>query len=186
VVFQGKHQGIYLPRRDDNQQLKLFEFPMILRTDSPECTAFSDRMVSAENTTEVHFPLQLTQDQYDRFFHPEQRHALAETLYRKLLTQYGDALSLSLVEARFDERLTLAQNRYADATELDQETFALYRFYLGDRFDEHPEFQRLLNFYSLRQAIGEFHHQYRGREDELHAYQTPGWLNEPMSTEISS
>ncbi|WP_084717542.1 DUF4123 domain-containing protein [Vibrio rhizosphaerae] len=161
--FQGKHQGIYLPIRDE-QQLKLRAFDL------------SSASVPVDPQTEIQLPLQLTQAQFDRFFYPEQLHSLVETLYQKLLPQYGESLSLAQVESRFHEGMALATEKYAGATELDKETYALYRFYLGDRFDEHPEFQRLLHFYPLRQAIGELYHQYLGREDELAAYRSPGWL----------
>lgn len=161
VAFRGAHHQLYVP---------------VIEEQKPGLMPFFSQPLTPNVTAPQAYPVTFTQAQYDTFFYPERLASLIDTLYSKLAPNYAWLLPRAMVKARFYEGIALAQTRYPQADSLGQETFALYRFYLGDRFDEHPEFYRLLAFFPLREAIGQFNETFKGRDEALAPYRTEGWL----------
>lgn len=160
--FKGKHESIAFCQRSDAIDLSLFQWPELPYEDDPQAASV--------------YPVQLTAAQHEQFFYPQRIESLVDELFRRLAPDYAWLLPQSMVRLRFHEGLALARQRYNLATSLERETYALYRFYIADRFDEHPEFIRLMSFYSLRDAIGHFYDFYLTHQEDMSAYRTAGWL----------
>ena len=165
-AFKGEHYQLYIP---------------CLNEGKPHLCAVMSGEVAGEPTEELNqqsmtYPVKLTPSQYSLFFYPERLDSLIDSLHNKLAPNYAWLLPRENVAIRFDEGLELAAQKYPDTDALGRETFALYRFYLGDKFDEHPDFYDLLAHHSLRNAIGKFDEKYQGRSEELMNYRTEGWL----------
>ncbi|WP_332399643.1 DUF4123 domain-containing protein [Vibrio metschnikovii] len=159
-AFRGEHIQLYLPCIHENK---------------PYLSAVFEEVIEPQKEAMV-YPITLTSEQFNTFFYPERLDSLIDSLHSTLAPDYAWLLPRENVAVRFYEGLELAAKKYPNADTLGHETFALYRFYLGDKFNEHPDFYILLAHHSLRAAIGKFNQKYQGRKEELMDYYTPGWL----------
>ena len=114
--------------------------------------------------------------QHDILMHPKRVKDAISKIFDDLAPNYAWLLSDKMVTYRFYEGLQLAALRYPDSNIFERETFATQRFYLGDRFDEHPEFNNLVATNSLGNAINKFMQKYQADEKALAKYKTKGWL----------
>lgn len=130
--------------------------------------------------------LKLTQTQYDCLFYEQRVNSLASTLHEKLAPKYGWLLPYVNVKERFWEGLAIANEKFPQESSLAHETYAMYRFYLSSHFDEHPEFQRLLSLFPLRESIKQFHEMFQREPDLLNSYRQEGWLGIEGNAELTN
>lgn len=162
-AFIGAHEALYMPDVIDDK-------PMLLpcwdeETGSP--WAPQDALSS---------PIVLTSEQHDIFFWPERVEELITAVHSDLAPNYAWLLKRQNVRNCFIEGLHIASEKYPNATRNEWETFAYTRFYLGDKFYQHPEFERLLAIFSIKKAITVFYNKHKGDELLKTKYTTRGWL----------
>ena len=167
LAFIGQHEAVYYPIREDG----------VIRLRECEIKQGSVKRDELSEEDAVSFPITLTQEQHDQFYYPEQLQRIIDQTYRKIAPNSAWILSREKVAERFYEGMEIATQRYRDVSKLDAQTFALYRFYIADRFYEHPLFLQMLGHFTLRKAIGKFYEKVQAGEVELEDYRTEFWLD---------
>ena len=165
-AFIGAHDAVYFPVFEDGG--------VYLRECEIKRSTLEDSHLN--ETEEIRFPITLTPEQHTQFYLPEQIQRIIDETYRKIAPRYAWVLSRDKVAECFYEGLAIAKARYPNLSTLDSQTFALYRFYLADRFYEHPLFYQLLGHFTLRKAIGKFYKNVQSDEVDLDDYRTEFWL----------
>lgn len=173
-AFCGQHDSLYAPLSPEKKQA--------LVKISGQAWLNEPQIESQKAFTQ----LTLTQVQYDVLFYENRVNTLACKLHEELAPHYGWLLPYVNVKARLWEGLAIAAEKYANESSLAHETFAMYRFYLSSHFDDHPDFQRLLRQYSLRESIKHFHDRLQREPGFLNEYQQEGWLGIEGRAELSN
>lgn len=155
IRFKGKQYRLYTLIKNAEGECVLQPF-----------SEFAGVETDHEPQAFIHY--QFTQQSFDDYFYPERIEALVTGLYEKYYQESDQ--TLEWVREHFHEGLALAKQKYLSTDTIDQETFATYRFILGNRFYEHPEFARVHGANSLRDRIDRFADITRRVRDELQAY----------------
>ncbi|CCN49849.1 hypothetical protein MADA3029_1220062 [Vibrio nigripulchritudo MADA3029] len=173
-AFSGQHDSLYAPHSPEKTQA--------LVKISDQAWLNEQQIESQKAFTQ----LTLTQIQYDALFYEKRVNALACKLHEELAPRYGWLLPYVNVRERFWEGLSIAIEKFPDESSLAHETYAMYRFYLSSHFDDHPDFQKLLRQYPLRESIKHFHERSRREPDLLNEYKQEGWLGIEGRAELSN
>lgn len=170
--FCGYHIALYTAYNNDKSEALVKLTAKDWHNDEPYEDAFTQ--------------FKLTQIQHDCLFYEQRVNSLASTLHEKLAPKYGWLLPYVNVKERFWEGLSIAKEKFPQESSLAHETYALYRFYLSSHFDEHPEFQRLLKLFPLRESIKQFHEMFKREPDLLDNYSQKGWLGIEGNAEFTN